>query len=287
MKTWIGIVTFFALFVPVFAGAQGINTNVALAVAEDEAIFRSQVRYRRATDDPTGMDREVEALVLPQTLVYGVTPRWTAFVTLPVLALRKIELGDGRVNKDSAVGDLRLLARYTLLADDPAPLSTRRLALLAGMKFPTGARRFGSPSFDPILGLVGTWAANRHEVDLDALYTITTERNDVEVGDQFAYDAAYRYRIWPARFGRRLLQFNGVLEMNGRWAAKTRIDGRTVAASGGSVLELSPGAQFITGRFIVEVSVQIPVWQDPNGSQIEEDFTGVLSMRIPFDVGLR
>ena len=276
-----------ALFLPAVGGAQGINTNVALAVAEDEAIFRSQLRYRRATDDPTGADRGVDAVVLPQTLVYGVTPRWTAFATLPVLALRKFQTGDGRVNRDSAVGDLRLLARYTILADDYAPLSTRRLALLAGMKFPTGATRFGSPSFDPILGLVGTWAANRHEFDLDALYTITTERRDVEVGDAFVYDLAYRYRLWPGRFAGRLLQLNGVLELNGRWTARARVDGNRVSSSGGAVLLLSPGAQFITSRFIVEASFQIPIWQDLNGSQLEEDFTAVLSVRVPFDVGLR
>lgn len=288
MRWWaLLVVALGGVLAPSMVLAQGINTNVALAVAEDEAIFRSQLRYRRATDDPSGMGRELDALVAPQTLVYGVTPRLTAFATLPVLAHRRIELGDGSVKKDSAVGDLRLLGRCTFFADDYAPLSTRRVALLAGLKFPTGADRFGTPSFDPILGAVGTWAANRHELDLDALYTVTTERHDFEAGDEFRYDLAYRYRLWPARFEGRLLQLNGVLELNGQWAAKTRSDGSTVAASGGNRLFLSPGAQFITKRVILEASVQVPIWQDLNGSQLEDDFRAVLSVRIPFVVGLR
>jgi hypothetical protein len=288
VRWWALLVVFVAGgLLPSIVLAQGINTNVALAVAQDEGIFRSQLRYRRATDDPSGMGRELDALVAPQTLVYGITPKLTAFATLPILAQRWVRTADGSVNTDSAVGDFRLLGRYTFFADDYAPLSTRRVALLAGMKFPTGADRFGTPSFDPIFGAVGTWAANRHELDLDALYTVTTERHDVEAGDQFRYDLAYRYRVWPGRFEGRLLQLNGILELNGQWAGKTRTDGSTVAASGGNVLFLSPGAQFITSRFILEASVQVPIWQDLNGAQLEDDFTAVLSVRVPFALGLR
>ncbi len=284
MRRWLTAVALLALLLPSASAAQGINTNVALAVAEDEGIFRSQLRYRQATDDPLGLGRELDALVAPQTLVYGITPRLTAFATLPILAHRRLQLGDGSVDKTSAVGDFRLLGRYTFFVDDYAPLSTRRVALLAGMKFPTGADRFGTPSFDPIFGAVGTWAANRHELDLDALYTVSTERHDFEAGDEFRYDLAYRYRLWPERFGKRLLQLNGILELNGRWAGKTRMDGANVGASGGNVLFLSPGVQFITKNYIIEASVQVPVWQDLNGSQLEDDLVAVLSVRIPFEL---
>jgi hypothetical protein len=156
-----------------------------------------------------------------------------------------------------------------------------------GLKFPTGSDGFGTPSFDPIFGVVATWAANRHELDLDALYKLATERHDFEAGDEFRYDLAYRYRLWPEHFGKRLLQLNGILELNGRWTGRTRMDGSTLSASGGNVLLLSPGAQFITKRFIVEASVQVPIWQDLNGPQLEDDFTAVLSVRIPFTLGLR
>jgi hypothetical protein len=277
----------FSNFMPSEGVAQGINTNVALAVAEDEGIFRSQIRYRRATDDPLGTDRELDVIALPQTLVYGWTPRITTFATLPIVAYRRMEASDGSVRQDEGLGDLRLLGRFTFFVDDYAPLSTRRAALLVGMKFPTGTDRIGTDSFDPIFGAVGTWAFNRHELDLDALYTVTTKRRDFEAGDEFRYDLAYRYRLWPARFGKRLLQLNGLLELNGRWTAKSRADGTTLAASGGNVLFLSPGVQFIAKRIILEASFQIPVWQNLNGSQLKDDWTAVVSARIPFMLGLR
>ena len=233
-----------SLLVAAAAQGQGINTNVALAVSQGEGIWRSQLRATVATDDPSPMDREVHAYVLPQTLVYGVTPRFTTFLTLPILAHRRVETA-GSSDDDAGLGDLRLLGRYMVFVDDYAPLSTRRVAVLAGLKFPTGTDDFGTPSFDPIFGAVGTWAADRHELDVDALYTLTTERHGREAGDRFRYDVAYRYRLWPRRFKGRLLQLNGVLEWNGSWTGRTKVGGITVRDSGGNVVFLSPGVQLV------------------------------------------
>ncbi len=264
------------------AAAQGVNTNVALPVAQGEGIWRSQLRFGQATDDPSPADREVQKLVALQTLVLGVTPRLTAFATLPVLAHRRIESRSGTTRSDPAVGDLTLLGRYTLWWDDYAPLSTRRAAFLAGVKLPTGADRFGAETFDPILGGVATWAFDRHEIDLDALYTVSTQRNGFRQGDRFRYDLAYRYRLWPSRFGKRLLQLNGLLELNGQWSDGDGQDGRQVVDSGGHVLYLAPGLQLAAKTWILEASFQVPVAQDLHGSQVEQDFVAVVSVRIPF-----
>ena len=271
---------------PAAAPAQGINTNVALPVAKGEGIWRSQLRATVASDDPSSLDRESEALAAPQTLVYGITPRLTAFATLPLLARRRVETGASSERTGRAIGDLTLLGRYTVLADDYATLSTRRAAVIAGVKLPTGAERFGTPSYDPILGAVGTWAANRHELDVDFLYTVGTKRRDFEAANRLHYNVAYRYRLWPKRFGRRLRQVSALLELNGRWAARARRDGSTVRNSGGRVLLLSPGLQYVTSRVIIEASLQLPVSQSLNGSQVETDFVAVLSVRVPFELGL-
>ena len=265
---------------PTLAWAQGINTSVALPVAQGELIWRSQLRTLVATDS----DRELRATAAPQTLVYGVTPRLTAFATLPLLARRRLEVGGASDRDSPALGDLELLARYTVFVDDYAPLSTRRVALLGGVKLPTGADRFGTPSFDPIVGVVATWAFDLHEVDLDARYRLSTQRHDFEGGDELRYDLAYRYRLWPRRFGDRLAQLNGILELNGRRLSRTRIDGKTIDDSGGHVLFLSPGLQYAALNWILEASLQVPVAQHLHGSQLESDLVAVLSIRIPFSL---
>ena len=269
---------------PPMVMAQGINTNVALPVAQGEGIWRTQLRYLHATDDPSLLDRELRAFIAPQTLVYGITPRLTAFATIPFLLHRDVDARGKNVRSDSSVGDLTLLGRYTFFVDDYAPLSTRRVALLGGVKLPTGAERFGTPTFDPMVGAVGTWAANRHELDVDGLYTITTERKDFEAGDRFKYDVAYRYRLWPARFGLRAMQLNGIVELNGVWTDRGRRDGRKIRSSGGHILFISPGVQFVTKRWIIEASAQLPVVQELNGPQLETDVIAVLSLRIPFSL---
>lgn len=276
------LVALSCLLTSLSARGQGINTNVALAVAEGEGIWRSQLRWIHATDDPSSLDREADLLVAPQVLVYGVTPRLTAFGILPILAHRKLEAGDRTRVRDEAIGDLTLLGRYTFIQDDYAPLSTRRVAFLAGLKLPSGADRFGTPSYDPMAGLVATWAADRHELDGDAVYTLGTERQDFETPDRFQYDLAYRYRLWPGRFRGRLMQLNGLVELNGTWTGVARRDGRTLSNTGGHVLFVSPGLQFVTSRFVVEASLQLPVLQDLRGPQLETDFVGTVSMRIPF-----
>ena len=272
-----------ALALPPSAWAQGINTNVALPVAEGEGIWRSQLRFGRATDDPTADDRELRSWVAPQTLVLGVTPQLTAFATLRVLAHRRVESNTGTTRTDPAFGDLTLLGRYMLWRDDYAPLSTRRAAVLVGVKLPTGADRFGTDTFDPIVGGVATWAFDRHEIDLDALYTVSTQRHGFRHGDRLRYDLAYRYRLWPRRFGRRLLQLNGLLELNGLWSDRDREDGQRVVDSGGHVLFLAPGLQLVAKAWILEASVQLPIVQDLHGSQLEQDLVAVLSVRIPFE----
>ena len=272
-----------ALWIGGEARAQGINTNVALPVAEGEVIWRSQLRFQRATDDPSPLDRELDRIIAPQTLVYGVTPRLSVFSTAPILAHRELESG-GSKERDSALGDLRLLTRYMLFIDDYAPLSTRRVALLAGVKLPTGADRFGSPTFDPTLGLVATWASNRHELDIDTLATLGTKRHGFEAGDQFRYDVAYRYRLWPARFRGRLLQLNGLVELNGAWMDRAHEHDQRVEGSGGHILFVSPGLQLAAVRWIVEFSLQIPILQNLHGDQLEADFVAVMSVRVPFSL---
>ncbi len=76
-----------------------------------------------------------------------------------------------------------------------------------------------------------------------------------------------------------------VLELNGRWSDRDRQDGGRIRASGGHVLFLAPGLQLAAKDWILEASLQVPIAQDLRGSQAEQDFIAVLSMRVPFELG--
>ncbi|MGH7819492.1 MAG: transporter, partial [Candidatus Binatia bacterium] len=53
---------------------------------------------------------------------------------------------------------------------------------------------------------------------------------------------------------------------------RDELDGRDVRDSGGDRLLVAPGIQWIVSeRFLVEASVQLPLFQDLRGSQLELD----------------
>ena len=267
-----------------------INSNVALPVRKGGFIFRSQVRWLRATDDPTSSDKQVNVVAITNTLVYGVTPDLALFAIFPYI-FRNVELTDPSSGKiidknDSGIGDLTLIGRYTIYAKD-YPSGTARFAPLAGIKLPTGdddLEPITTESIDFQLGGVSTitWDFGRHEVDADIIYRINTEAEDFEKGDDLIYDLAYEFRVYPWTLpdvgAPNFLYL--VAEANGIFSQKSELNRKTIDNSGGSILFLSPGIQFVTKRYILEASIQLPVIQDLNGNQVETDFVFTAGFRV-------
>jgi len=250
--------------------AAPINSNVALPVRKGGFVFRSQARWLRATDDPTPSDKEVNVVAIPNVLVYGATPDLALFAIFPYF-FRNVELTDTssgkRIDKnDNGIGDLTLIARYTLYARD-YPSGTARFAPLAGIKLPTGDEELEPITTDSIdfqLGGVATvtWDFGRYEIDADIIYRINTEAENFEKGDDFVYDLAYEFRVYPWTLPNVGVPnfFYLVAEANGVFSKKSEQNGKTLDNSGGNILFLSPGVQFATKRYILEASIQLPVW---------------------------
>ncbi len=203
----LSILVLFVLFIVPMNSvlAAPINSNVALPVRKGGFVFRSQIRWLRATDDPTSLNREVNVVAIPNVLVYGATPDLALFAIFPYF-FRNVESTDPssgeRIDKnDSGIGDLTLLARYTVYARD-YPSGTARFAPLAGIKLPTGNDELEPITTDSVdfqLGGVSTvtWDFGRHEIDADVIYRIKTEAENFEKGDDLVYDLAYEFRVYP------------------------------------------------------------------------------------------
>lgn len=269
--------------------AAPINSNVALPVRKGGFVFRSQVKWLRATDDPTSLNREVNVVAIPNVLVYGATPDLALFAIFPYI-FRNVELTDPsekRIDKNgNGIGDLNLIARYTVYSRD-YPSGTFRIAPLAGVKLPTGdddLEPITTDSIDFQLGGVSTvtWDFGRHEIDADVIYRIKTEAENFEKGDDFVYDLAYEFRVYPWTLpdvGAPNFIYL-VAEANGLFSQKSNINSNTINDSGGHILFLSPGLQFATKRYILESSIQLPVIQDLNGNQVETDFVLTAGFRV-------
>lgn len=265
--------------------AAGINTNVALPVREGGFVYRVQLRFLSASDDPTLLDREIDLFAIPNALVYGATARTTLFGILPYFS-RSVDFTDAGLRQSDDVdgfGDLRFLVRQTVHARD-ALQRTSRLGLLAGLEIPSGKEEFSSHSTDYQLGAVYTLQDGRHELDADLIYKINTEGRGRELGDELQYDLAYQVRVSPWEWPERGTpsQIYLVIEANGKTSRETRSDGAKRDDTGGTIVFLSPGIQFVTRRVIYEGSIQIPVVQDLNGGQVETDFVAATGVRFQF-----
>lgn len=258
--------------------AVGINTNVALPVPKNHFVLRTQIRYSSALNDPTGAGRRLYLIWSPITLVYGLTTKAALFGTFPV-AYR--DLNVATPSRTAGIGDMTLLGRYEVYKKDWF-LRTFRAAIFGGLEIPSGDSPFSSDSLDIPLGIVASMQSHRQEIDLDLRYKVNTEGNGVAHGDDFIYNLAYQLRILPWRLPETGIpkQFNLVIEANGQWTQSDVASGTTVANTGGHTLFLSPGLQLAMKRIILEASVQIPVIQDLNGTQLETTFRINGGMRI-------
>jgi len=278
--------------------AAPITSNTALPVATSEFIFRQQFVYRKATDDPSSADRELQVVGAISVLGYGITRRLAVFGVLPYLdkQLDVTTPGGQRVTRDTnGIGDARLFGRYTVYQDDAAG-RTFRIAPFFGVELPTGddddrdglgslpaPLQLGSGSWDPFGGVVVTFQTLDYQIDGQASYKANTEANNFEFGDEARLDASLQYRLWPRELETGVPGFfYVVLEGNLIYQGKNESNGVKDQNSGGTTFFLSPGVQYITKRWIVEAIVQLPVAQDLNGSALEDDFVVRAGFRINF-----
>lgn len=281
---------------PAMAAPQTFNT--ALPVAKGELIFREQFVYKKATDDPSTSDRELEVLRFNSVLGYGATSDLALFGLLPYLD-KELDLttsGGQRVTRSTnGIGDARLFARYEVLQRDMKGRNFR-VAPFAGLELPTGddddtdslgrlpaTLQLGSGSWDPFGGLIATYQTLDYQVDAQASYKVNTEANDFEFGDEFRFDASFQYRLWPRNLGRGVPGFlYGVLEGNFLHRGRDESGGVEDPDSGGTSLFVSPGLQYVTKRWVAEAIVQLPALQDLNGTALKDDFTVRAGFRVNF-----
>ncbi len=185
----------------------------------------------------------------------------------------------------SGPGDLRIFAKYLLVQRDRLQ-ETFRIAAKAGIKLPTGDENrspaLGSGSTDYFFSTVAGWIKKRTGLYLEGIYQLNASSGQVNYGDGFTVNLALGYRLLPRVYETYPSpQLNGFLEFSGSLSGRDRIAGVENPNSGGTLLLISPGLQFIGGRrWLVEASFQLPIVNEPNGTQLAVDRQFLLGARI-------
>lgn len=161
----------------------------------------------------------------------------------------------------------------------------------------------GSGSWDPLIGLAWTRQAGRWSFDLSGLRTFANEgAQATDRGDIVNYNAAVSYRVFgedpsahshagpghghhghrdhhgaPGEFAEAPSgahvhppAWDLILEANGDWRERVRIDGLVQGNTGGNLVFLSAGSRLtFSGGWSASLSVGIPVVSDLHGTQAE------------------
>ncbi len=298
-----------AVGLPEAAGAFPINAPNARTLFGGFTLGSIRLRVTRAATLKEGTqsvtdprDRAVTTFEEDATVVYGATRDLTLGMTLPIIERRlrfDDPTGGRRTLSAEGPGDLTLVGAYRLYRRDVIR-GTTQVSFLGGLKLPTGATDIddpdlprltgapetrlppslqpGSGSVDGIVGLAGIHNMDRLTFYADVQGKLNTEGSqDFKAGNTLFYDVTADYVLLP---GRNLF---AVLELNGVFTARAEQAGRSVGDSGGHLLFVSPGIQFLPiPPLILETSVQLPILRDLNGRQLAPDWSVVVGLRYLF-----
>lgn len=179
------------LLASALAPAMGLRSFVALPLEKGGTVLRLFVERNT--------DQDVDTLTT--NLAYGISGTQTLFFRFPY---RLSPAGGDRT------GDLSALYRHIVWQADN-DVGTSRLGLLGGAVFPTESSHDGKLQ----TGAVATFFRRRHEWDLDLLH----QKGIDDEPDSGRYDISWQYRIAPATYPEWGIgsEWDGVLELNGRW----------------------------------------------------------------------
>ncbi len=225
-------------------------------------IDKNQIQFFLEADKIGGVNKHTIDVV--PSVLYGVTDNFSIFFNLPIAASFK-----DKAHQSSGLEDAFLQFEYAFYAYQNHNY-TDQATVVTNMTFPTGSADkrpntgFGSPSF-----FLGT-TFNRIYVKW-FLFTsygtiLTTEDKDDETkfGNQFLYQAG---------FGRNLFNidskwiFAGLVETDGTYAEKNKINGATDPNSGGNVVYVTPSLWISSKNLVFQLGAGMPVTQHLYGDQ--------------------
>ncbi len=243
-------------------------------------MVRSFVRIDNFAEGVPGV--RVRRVVNPYAVVWGAYPNLSMTFVAPLVSVESDAPGlPARDFTTTSFGDGFIFARFDLLRKNVRGGFTR-LSPEIGLKVPSGGA-FGSGSTDPIAALIFSHVRDPHWFIADAEFTYTTTGDGgLWRGNRWNYDLAYLYRVLP-RSGLGIPSVMLVLELNGEHVRRSRLNGVQLSDTGGNLLFLSPGIEFIaSNRLVLEFSSPIPVGRDLNGSQMKPTSSFIIGFRWLF-----
>lgn len=290
------------------AQALPFHTETAITTGFEESAARTfssffgrQGLRRNGVGIADPMQRDIDVFVQAfGVLPYAITPMWTTRVVVPFVRKSLDFTAAGGARRDyttNGVGDVLVDTKWVFLSKNQLK-GTMRLGIGGGVKIPvgeTGARmpdgtvaprplQAGSGSWDFPFKALFTMTRDRFGLLANIGYRVNTRDDGFRAGNVFSYDVALGLRVAPWVY--KTLRDKSLIvyvELNGEVTQRDEIAGARNPDSGGHVLFLSPDIQWIpTPWLLFEGSVQFPIVQDLNGTQLKYQTRFQLGTRLRF-----
>ncbi len=278
--------------------AHTVHAAPIRAVSPSTGIFLGNVVVGRTVlVEASGAGAEVSALVVPAAGFYSPTTNTLLGVVVPYVE-KRLEFDRDGEETTRGLGDLTLIGHHRFW-NRPARGYADQAAARLAVELPTGStdRRVGLAVPEPVRralqpgsgapGVTFTLAAGRehyrYNLDLNVGYRLRTEHEGFRFGDEAFANVSLQRFLLPAWTRARRFEVLAALEFEFAHQERSRLDGRSVRDSGGDLLSIAPGLQWIaTERILLEASFRLPVVQHVNGRQATLDHDLLVGFRIAF-----
>lgn len=232
---------------PITHAQESALSLAATQPAKGRITWREQARFERYELG----NEEIDQFTIDTRLVYGVSKDVALTLNVPTV-LRDRENG---FDNQNGLGDTTLSLKWRFWQHDPGPIDTNRLALLAGVRLPTGTEGLSSDGWDPMLGLIFTRVSGRHGINAAVTYLVSTDglSNPISAGtgtdDLLTLETSYLYRLAPSEY---------TSDTHASWyfTAESFVDYET---NGDLAWRIAPGILYEARRFTVELSPIVPI----------------------------
>lgn len=245
---------------------------------------RSFGLFSRGSDGGTTL----ETWTIPAIVSYALATDMTLTVNVPYQVRR---LKEPKGTRDTeGIGDVSVKWQYTFIRKD-RPFGRTQAAILGGLEFPSGdfeqdrppPLQLGSGSIDGFLGFALGHTTPQFSIEGGLVYKANSEANDFRFGNVLSYDLYLAYQIYPDFPTPGLSQLNFSVEFNGRTVEKNEEFRKEIPGTGGTVVFISPGIQYIVGpTLLFEAGVQVPIIRDLPKGALEPDYTVLFGFRWIF-----
>lgn len=232
-------------------------------------------------------------------LRYTPDTHWVVGVRVPVLVESRLERPEAAAETTSGLGDVTLSVKHRFYRR-VGRWADRQAAVEAGIKLPTGATdrpvdpglgtalrsrlQPGTGSTDGFLSLAYQQGRRRWVFAGDAGYRFNSEGDGgYRQGDEAQLNASAQYILFPRVYTRPGKEVFAVLEGTLLESGEDRHRGAHVEGTGRTALLLAPGVQYVaTERLFLDLSVQIPVWEDVERGGLASRWNALAQLRWAF-----